>query len=118
MKYGVNLKIDVSKIEKGRLFKGAKGTYLDAQVFIDIDNVGEFGDNGMIVQQITKEERENGVKGQILGNATVFWKGQSDNKKNDPSQHASGNRAQKNPTYEPDTQSQQFDNSFDSDLPF
>lgn len=75
MKIGVNLKIDVTKIDKQKLFAGAKGKYLDATVFIDIDNKGEFGDNGMITQDMTKAERDAGVKngGAILGNATVFW---------------------------------------------
>ena len=34
---GVSVKIDVLKIEKARLFRGAKGTYLDTTVFIDLD---------------------------------------------------------------------------------
>ncbi len=42
MKYGVNVKIDVSKIDKNLLFKGAKGVYLDATVFIDPEQKSEF----------------------------------------------------------------------------
>lgn len=68
MKYGVRLKIDVSKIDKSKLFAGKKGHYLDATVFLDVDNKGEFGDNGMITQDAPK-----GEQGAILGNATVFW---------------------------------------------
>jgi len=74
MKIGVSLKIDVSKIDKARLFQGKKGTYLDATAFIDLDNVSEFGDSGMITQDVTKEEKEQGQKGAILGNSKVFWK--------------------------------------------
>ena len=66
----IKLKIDVTKIDKSKLFKGAKGTYLDAVVFLK-DEVDQYGNNGMIVQSITKEEREQGVKGAILGNAQV-----------------------------------------------
>ena len=40
-KIGVSLKIDVSKIDKARLFKGAKGTYLDATVFIDMSQLDQ-----------------------------------------------------------------------------
>lgn len=85
MKIGVNLKIDVTKIDKEKLFRGEKGTYLDSTVFIDIDNKGEWGDNGMITQDLTKAERDAGVKtgGAILGNATVFW---SDGNKQAPKQ--------------------------------
>ena len=68
MKRIISLKINVSKIDKARLFKGSKGTYLDAVVFYD-DEPGQFGDNGMIVQEVSKEEREQGVRGEILGNA-------------------------------------------------
>lgn len=32
MKIGVNLKIDVTKLDKSRFFKGAKGTYADLSV--------------------------------------------------------------------------------------
>ena len=69
MKIGVNLKIDVTKIDKALLFAGKKGTYLDMTVFIDIDNVGQYGDNGMIVQDVKQGEQ----RGNILGNATIFW---------------------------------------------
>ena len=61
------LKIDVSKIDKSKLFKGAKGTYLDAVLFLN-DETDQYGNNGMIVQSVTKEEREQGIKGAILGN--------------------------------------------------
>lgn len=73
-KYAVALKIDVSKIDKGRLFKGAKGTYLDAVAFIDTEQESQYGDNGMITQSVSKEEREQGVKGAILGNGKIIWR--------------------------------------------
>jgi len=62
----ISISIDVTKIEKQRLFTGKKGTYLDA-VLIETPN-SEYGDY-MIVQSVSKEEREQGVKGNILGNA-------------------------------------------------
>lgn len=73
-KIGVALKIDVTKIEKARLYQGNKGTYLDATVFIDMDNPGPYGDHGMITQDVTKEERQAGTKGPILGNCKVFFR--------------------------------------------
>jgi hypothetical protein len=72
-KVGVSLKIDVSKIDKARLFKGSKGTYLDATVFIDLDQLDQYGNSGMITQDVTKDEKQQGVKGNILGNCKVFW---------------------------------------------
>lgn len=73
-KIAVQLKIDVTKIDKARLFKGTKGTYLDATVFIDVDQADAYGNNGMITQDVTKDEKNAGVKGNILGNAKIFWR--------------------------------------------
>jgi len=64
-------RIDVTKINKSRLFKGKKGTYLDF-VIIDTPN-SEYGD-AMIVESISKEERDAGNKGTILGNIKEFKK--------------------------------------------
>jgi hypothetical protein len=50
------------------MFKGQKGTYLDATVFIDVDNKDQYDNNGMITQDAPK-----GEQGAILGNAQVFW---------------------------------------------
>lgn len=62
----IRLKIDVTKIDKQRLFKGQKGVYLDAALIPSRDS--QYGDTHMIVQDVTKEEREQGIKGNILGN--------------------------------------------------
>jgi hypothetical protein len=72
-KVGVSLKVDVLKIEKARLFAGAKGKYLDCTVFIDLDELDQYGQSGMITQDVSKDEKQQGVKGPILGNAKVFW---------------------------------------------
>ena len=104
MKYGVKFKIDVSKIEKSLLFKGAKGVYLDATVFIDPDTADEYGNHGMVTQDVSKEAREAGEKGNILGNVVVFWQGES--------QQGGG---------QPQKQSQQAPSSFENfedDIPF
>lgn len=73
-KVGVSLKINCSMIEKARLFKGAKGAYLDATVFIDLDQLDQYGNSGMITQDVSKDEKDQGVKGAILGNCKVFWR--------------------------------------------
>jgi hypothetical protein len=64
----IKLKIDVKKIAKEHLFPGAKGTYLDLALMENKDGKGEYGDDGFIVQEVTKEKREAGVKGPIIGN--------------------------------------------------
>jgi hypothetical protein len=65
----ITAKLDVLKIDKTKLFKGEKGTYLDI-VLIESPN-SAYGDDYMVVQSVTKEEREAGVKGAILGNAKI-----------------------------------------------
>jgi hypothetical protein len=75
-KVGVKLSIDVSKINKALLYKGAKGVYLSATVFVDIDQADQYGNHGMITQDETKENRDAGKNGAILGNCKVFWKDQ------------------------------------------
>lgn len=86
-KVGVRIKLNVSQIEKARLFKGQKGTYLDATCFIDLDEKGQYGDNGMVTQDVSKEEREAGTKGPILGNVTVFYR---DDQQQSPQQQSKG----------------------------
>lgn len=73
-KIGVGVKIDVSKIDKQRLFKGEKGTYLDATVFIDLDQADQYGHHGMVTQDVSKQEKDQGVQGPILGNVKIFWR--------------------------------------------
>jgi hypothetical protein len=68
----ITLKIDVTKIDKSRLFVGKKGTYLDC-VLIETPN-SEYGDY-MVVEETSKEEREAGKKGTILGNGKILTKG-------------------------------------------
>tara|TARA_R110000822_G_scaffold199902_1_gene337552 strand:- start:9 stop:449 length:441 start_codon:yes stop_codon:yes gene_type:complete len=72
-KIALSLKIDVSKIDKARLFSGQKGTYLDATIFVELAELDQYGNSGMITQDVTKEEKAQGVKGNILGNGKVFW---------------------------------------------
>lgn len=70
----LKLKIAVDEIDKERLFKGQKHTYLDATCFLE-DEPDQYGNHGRITQDVTKEEREQGIKGPILGNAKVVWEG-------------------------------------------
>ena len=76
----ISVKIDVTKIDKARLFKGEKGTYLDV-VLIETPN-SPYSDY-MVKQSVTKEEREQGVE-IILGDAKVFKKQDPTNFNNPP----------------------------------
>ena len=119
-KVGVNLKIDVTKIDKSKLFNGQKGTYLDAQVFIDIDEFDQYGNSGMITQAVSKEERQAGQQGAILGNAKVFWK---DSQQAQPQQQGWGKPQQPQQQAQPQQQQSQPKYNeppmdFSDDIPF
>ena len=73
MKIGLSVRIDVTKIDKARLYAGAKGTYLDLTTFVDTDQQDQYENNGFISQSVDKEEREKGVQTPILGNVKVFF---------------------------------------------
>ena len=105
-KVGISLKIDVTKIEKGRLYQGKTAKYLDATVFVDLDNFDQYDNSGMITQDITKKEKDKGIKGPILGNCKVFWKDSGQ------SQHGTHKNPQKGLEQAVDCDFQ------DSDLPF
>jgi len=101
-KVSVALKIDVSKIDKERLYKGQKGTYLDAVIFLDLGEADQYGNHGMITQSVSKAEKESGVRGAILGNGKIIWRGGGD---------------QVTPS-KPAQQAQQSTDALDDDIPF
>lgn len=72
----IQLSIDVSKIDKKRLYKGKKGTYLTAALILR-EEADQYGNHGMIIESITKEEREAGHQGTIIGNAKMQERKQS-----------------------------------------
>jgi hypothetical protein len=64
------LKIDVTKIDKTALFVGAKGIYMDLVLIENRDGTDQYGNDGFISQEISKDRRDKGEKGTIIGN----WK--------------------------------------------
>jgi len=121
-KYGVRIKIDVKKIMKAWLFSGSKGTYLDATVFLTPDEEGQYGDHGMITQDVPKNVSEVNpqTKGPILGNCKVFW---SESEQQAPQQAPSYGSQQAPPQHyqqqaAPQQAPQQSAEAFDDDLPF
>ena len=69
----ITARIDVTKIEKERLYKGKKGTYLDI-VLIPTPNA-KYEQTHMVAQSVSKDERDQGIKGNILGNAKEIEQG-------------------------------------------
>ena len=80
MKIGISVRINVSKIDKSKLYQGNKGTYLNMTTYIDTEEADQYGDNGFISQSVSKEERENGEKGRILGNCKLFYNEQQNSR--------------------------------------
>lgn len=78
----LNVRINLNQVDKARLYTGAKGTYLDAVIFLK-DDVDQYGNSGMIVQSVTSEQRASGERGNILGNVKVIGGG---NQQSAPSQ--------------------------------
>jgi single-stranded DNA-binding protein len=103
MKVGIEFQIDVTKIDKARLYKGNKGTYLTMTSFVDLDNVDQYENNGMI----THKKNEGEDRAPILGNAKVFWKDQQQAQQ--PRQHQAQQQASQ--------QAAPVDD-FDDDIPF
>jgi hypothetical protein len=85
----IAVNLDVKKIDKTKLYVGKKGTYLDAVVFLK-DEADEYGNHGFIVQSVTKEEREKGVKGEILGNVKILGNAQPQQDKAQPQKNDDG----------------------------
>lgn len=71
----VIVSVDITKIDKEKCFKGKNGAlYLDLVLINTPDN--QYGNTYMAVQGVSKEDREAGVKGAILGNGKVFGAGE------------------------------------------
>ena len=64
------ISIDVTKLDKSAFYVGKKGTYLNLTLFDNRDGVDAYGHSGFVVQDLGKERRMKGEKGEILGN----WK--------------------------------------------
>ena len=127
MKLGIEIKIDVKKILKDRLYQGTKGTYLTMTTFIDTDNPGNYGDHGFISQSVSKEERAEGIKTPILGNCKVFYgiPQQNQPQNSNQGQNTQGYQPQNQNGYNQPNQNQNGQQSgqnqsqgSDSDIPF
>ena len=68
----MSVKVDVTKIDKAKLFKGQKGTYLDLTVCINDEN-DTYGNNVSAWQGQSKEEQQAKQPKNYLGNGKVFW---------------------------------------------
>lgn len=68
----IKAKIDVTKIDKTKLFQGAKGTYLDVDIWID-ENEPETWKQVSLNQSQSAEDREAGLPKNYIGNGECKW---------------------------------------------
>ena len=64
--------IDLTKIPKDKIIEGKKGKYLPITITLN-DELDQFGNQGPVVVQQTKEERDAKVEKTYLGNVKVVW---------------------------------------------
>ena len=67
----IKFKLDVTKISKAHLYKGAKGTYLDCVAWPNKNGADQYGMTHYVVQELSREAREAGEKGAIIGNLAL-----------------------------------------------
>ena len=68
----ISVKVDVSKIDKSRLYKGEKGTYLSLTGIIK-DEKDKYGNDVSVWEEQSKEEREAKKDRNFLGNGKVVF---------------------------------------------
>jgi hypothetical protein len=64
--------LDVTKIPKDKIYEGKKGKYISIVVAIN-NETDQFGNNGSIQVDQTKEERTSKEAKIYLGNVKVVW---------------------------------------------
>jgi hypothetical protein len=66
----LSIKIDVTKIDKEALYKGAKGTYLTLTVWPNKDGEDQYGNHASVKQDLGKDRRDE--KAPFIGNARII----------------------------------------------
>jgi hypothetical protein len=68
----IKANINLNEIPKDKIYKGKKGNYLGITITIN-DEVDNYGNQGPVVVEQTKEEREAKAPKVYLGNVKVVW---------------------------------------------
>ena len=68
----IKANINLRAIPKDKIYKGAKGDYLPITITLN-DEVDNYGNQGPIVVEQTKEEREAKAPKVYLSNVKVVW---------------------------------------------
>ena len=68
----IQASINLNAIDKSKIIEGKKGKYLPVTITVN-DEPDQFGNQGPVCIQQTKEEREAKVPKTYLGNVKVVW---------------------------------------------
>ena len=68
----INIKVDVTKLDKNKFFVGKKGTYANITVAENMDGESEYGDTHYVFESQSKEERDAKTPKNYLGNGKEF----------------------------------------------
>ena len=68
----IKTSINLNNIPKDKIFVGKKGKYLPITITLN-DELDQFGNQGPVVVEQTKEERDAKAAKTYLGNAKVVW---------------------------------------------
>jgi hypothetical protein len=68
----IKTSINLDQIDKSKIYIGKKGKYLPVTITLN-DELDNFGNNGPIIIEQSKEEREAKAPKVYLGNVKVVW---------------------------------------------
>jgi len=68
----IKANINLNEIPKDKIYKGKKGSYLPITITIN-DDVDQFGNQGPVIVDQSKEERDAKSAKVYLGNVKVVW---------------------------------------------
>ena len=68
----IKTSIDLNKIPKDKIYVGKKGKYLPITITL-INEPDQFGNQGPVVVEQTKEERDAKAEKTYLGNVKIVW---------------------------------------------
>lgn len=70
---GIRLGIDLGKVNKDKIIEKDGRKYLNLISYVNLDETSQYGDNGGISIDQTKEEADSGAKREYVGNSRLFW---------------------------------------------
>jgi len=77
-KYGIEVKIDVTKLDKSQFYEGKKGKYVTLTTFVNTEDEDQYGNQGYVKQSAKDfNNKAFNEKAPIIGNTKIFWRDES-----------------------------------------